>query len=477
MRRKKKSSPSYKKKDEKSIPTCWTCDRTIFHQPYVKCTKCPEFDQCIECFSTGATVDGHSMSHPFMILDYMPENLYTEDWTAEEEGLLLVGIQMNGIGNWHEICKVVKTKSAAECEYHYFCTYIDTPTAPLPPDTLLPKLVLPPAPEYDTKPRDSRPSISNEYNLMKIGKTEATTPAEFAGWMPKRNEFEIEYINEAEELISEMTFSESDSPAVIEQKIFSLKAYNSHIQERIHRKKIVFQWGLDQKDVTDLGGETPAEREFERSIMPMAQCVSKQFILDLTRDVEEVMRSQKDMQMLLEWRKNGIATIDEGFLYNRLMTLLNTKNLTEEEVEAWNKDITQLLKSTEFRATIDREIMSYEENNLTRELRMAPNTFLRTKDLLIREYELRNEMNEEMVKEIFADSSNFVIPIYKMMKKNGFFLEVNDFPNNDAKIQEVIEAQKEDLRQQLERRELEEKTNRHQKEQLLDDMGLSSDVL
>ena len=42
---------------------------------------------------------------------------------ADEEMLLLEGIDNNGLGNWAAVSKYVGSKTAAECKEHYFEIY------------------------------------------------------------------------------------------------------------------------------------------------------------------------------------------------------------------------------------------------------------------------------------------------------------------------------------------------------------------
>jgi transcriptional adapter 2-alpha len=58
--------------------------------------------------------------------------LFEPDWGADEELLLLEGIEMYGIGNWSDISDHVGTKTGPQSKEHYFKIYIDIPTTPIP---------------------------------------------------------------------------------------------------------------------------------------------------------------------------------------------------------------------------------------------------------------------------------------------------------------------------------------------------------
>jgi hypothetical protein len=56
----------------------------------------------------------------------------SEDWGADEEILLLEGMEVCGAGNWEDIAEHVTTKTKEECEEHYHKYYINSPEWPLP---------------------------------------------------------------------------------------------------------------------------------------------------------------------------------------------------------------------------------------------------------------------------------------------------------------------------------------------------------
>lgn len=414
--------------NDSAIRKCWTCDAPLYHCPYIKCIKCPEMEQCVQCFSTAATCEGHGTDHPFVLMDYYPEPLTREDWSAEEEALLLFGIQMCGVGNWHDISKVILTKNSREIEKHYYTTYIESDTAPYPPKDIQPPLVPDPPLPFDTTPRDSRPSIAHEYNLHLRGKEKATTPAEYAGWMPKRHEFDIEYMNEAEELISDMTFNEkTETKQTLQFKIKQMLSYNDILKERHRRTELALEWNLLDNQILNLGGTTPEEIQIEKcQIMPMAQAIPKNEILKFTEALHEENRTHDEMKTLIEWRENGIMTLDEGFLYDKLKKLLNQKHVTEQEVRDWNELITRAMKKPEFRSSNEeKEILSNEENEFITRENITPIDFIKIKEFLMNEFEYRGHLTKEIIDEILEVPNQKVYDVFDFIKKNGMFITIN----------------------------------------------------
>lgn len=69
----------------------------------------------------------------YIVLDNLKFSIFSRDWTAKEELLLLQGITKCGMGNWIDISEqYVKTKTPDECEEHYFTFYYKSKEDNLP---------------------------------------------------------------------------------------------------------------------------------------------------------------------------------------------------------------------------------------------------------------------------------------------------------------------------------------------------------
>ncbi|BBG99896.1 homolog of yeast ADA2 2A [Prunus dulcis] len=111
---------------------CNYCNKDISGKTRIKCVVCPDFDLCIECFSVGAELTPHKCNHPYRVMDNLSFPLLCPDWNADEEMLLLEGIEMYGFGNWTEVSEHVGTKSRQHCIDHFKAIYMNSPRFPLP---------------------------------------------------------------------------------------------------------------------------------------------------------------------------------------------------------------------------------------------------------------------------------------------------------------------------------------------------------
>lgn len=110
---------------------CDYCKKDLRASLRIKCDECPDFDLCLECFSVGAEIAPHTNTHAYRVVDNLSFPVYTLDWGADEETLLLEGVEHFGLGNWTQIGHHVG-KSPEDCKEHYFKVYVETESFPQP---------------------------------------------------------------------------------------------------------------------------------------------------------------------------------------------------------------------------------------------------------------------------------------------------------------------------------------------------------
>ncbi|GJP84318.1 hypothetical protein CLOP_g14378 [Closterium sp. NIES-67] len=239
----------------KGVYHCNYCHRDVTGEVRVKCASCVDFDLCVECFSVGAAVHPHKSNHPYHVMDTMNFPLIHEDWSADEEMLLLEALEMYGMGNWAEVAEHVGSKSKAQCHDHYLYDYLLSPCSPLPDlaclrtqvDTEAAKAAMEEGEAAETAARAQEAAqISIPMVKPEPGsKADDTSAAPItSGYNAKRNEFDPEYDNEAEAPLAELEFKDSDSSVDRQLKIKMLHIYYSRLEERSRRKAFILERGL-----------------------------------------------------------------------------------------------------------------------------------------------------------------------------------------------------------------------------------------
>ncbi|KAJ6700322.1 TRANSCRIPTIONAL ADAPTOR 2 ADA2 -RELATED [Salix purpurea] len=381
---------------KKALYHCNYCNKDITGKTRIKCAMCPDFDLCLECFSVGAEVTPHKSNHPYRVMDNLSFPLICPDWNADEEILLLEGIEMYGLGNWAEIAEHVGTKSKETCIEHYSSVYMQSQYFPLPDMSLVVgknrKELLAMAKGYSEDKKGAamlgeltlkeespfspsrvkveemhkggssgrlstlnsevesagRPTTTNSAataankkasstarvkdgaSVVKVedpqvdrnakGKkpnssgSEGPSLMELSGYNSKRQEFDPEYDNDAEQLLAEMEFKDTETEEERELKLRVLRIYSKRLDERKRRKDFILERNLLQpspfeKDLT------PEERALCQRYDPFMRFHSKEEHEELLQVVVEEHRMLKRMEELKEAQAAGCRTAAEADRY------------------------------------------------------------------------------------------------------------------------------------------------------------------
>ncbi|XP_043692614.1 transcriptional adapter ADA2-like isoform X2 [Telopea speciosissima] len=380
---------------KRALYHCNYCNKDISGKIRIKCAKCPDFDLCVECFSVGAEVTPHKSNHPYRVMDNLSFPLICPDWNADEEILLLEGIEMYGMGNWAEIAEHVGTKIKAQCIDHYTTIYMNSPCFPLPDMShvvgknrkellamakghaegkkgfpMFGDLTLKEESPFSPSrvkiedlskeaPAGRSPSSLNvdsgvgsgNTNLMATSSVkkasnmakvkdgpdsvkvedcqvdrsvggqkpkslsdEGPSMTELSGYNPKRQEFDPEYDNDAEQSLAEMEFKETDTEAERELKLRVLRIYLKRLDERKCRKDFILERNLlfPNPLEKELSYE---EREIYQRYKVFMRFHSKEEHEQLIRTIIEEHRIQKRIRDLQEARAAGCRLSAEADRY------------------------------------------------------------------------------------------------------------------------------------------------------------------
>ncbi|GJE90024.1 SWIRM-domain-containing protein [Phanerochaete sordida] len=187
---------------------CDACQCDLTHSIRIICADpaCEDngTDICPSCFCAGAEFGPHKKTHAYRIVELHSYPIFTEDWGADEELLLLEGISLQGLGNWQAIAEHVGTRTREEVEQHYKSVYIDSPNWPLP--RMDAHFDVDASEFHERKRRRIASMNTNPPPAPKMAPTSAPGVHEIAGFLPGRLEFEHEVENEAEDLVKDLEF-------------------------------------------------------------------------------------------------------------------------------------------------------------------------------------------------------------------------------------------------------------------------------
>jgi hypothetical protein len=143
------------------------------------------------------------------------------------------------------------------------------------------------------------------------------TGAELSGFMPRREDFDVEWENDAEQAVADMEFLPGEPIEDKQLKLQVLAIYNSKLDEREKRKKFVLSRKLYDYRKTQTEHEKLPQDErdlvhrmrlFERFHTPEEH---KEFLADLLK----AKRLRKEIAKLQMYRRLGIRTLLEAEKY------------------------------------------------------------------------------------------------------------------------------------------------------------------
>lgn len=272
----------------------------------VKCAECTDFDLCLQCFACGAEMGKHKRGHDYQLMDGGTFPLFTEEWSGEEEVLLLDAIEQHGFGNWDDVADHIGTKTGKETSEHYNEQFISGIVGQATVESFKNKIV-----DHTTADQEVlSPTLRHPPEPVEMSVTEQQE----LGYMPLRDDFEKEYDNEAESLVSGLQFSYDDEDVEVDLKLGIIDMYLRRLKERQHRKNIARQHGLiasKHRIIALRRKYSKEDREFRDSTRVFARFKNQgdweEFLNDHLRE-RELRARIKD---LIRYRKNGITKLAE----------------------------------------------------------------------------------------------------------------------------------------------------------------------
>ena len=201
------------------------------------------------------------------------------------------------------------------------------------------------------------------------------------GYMPLRGDFNIEYDNEAEKLLSEMEFFEDDEDSEVKLKEDILKLYNTRLDERIKRKKFVIERGLlePKKPLKNDREKTKEEKEIFALMRPfMRFCEGNEFA-ELVEGLIKEKALRRELDEMRLYKALGITKIEQIDKYLERRPVKSADQTAAQKKQALNKKKVQ--KKT---ATNKKYVeLSENEKKLCTDLRVAEEDYAELKEKIL----------------------------------------------------------------------------------------------
>jgi len=457
---------------------CDFCDKEITKHTKILCAECPDLDICVNCFATGVENEKHSKNHSYHIINKLNFPLFDETWMAEEELLLLEGLEKCGFGNWTDIAEHIgSTKTPEEVDKHYEKYYTSQKKGVPNVEVLSNRdvnnnLIIVTANSKNKKMEEEmEPKKAGRKNNSKntiLDKKEPLTPhntsqltalpssqtqakdtsssaSEIIGYMPLRGDFDFEYDNEAELLLAEMEFNEDDKPEEIQLKQKILEIYNARLDERIKRKEFVKERDMlnfKKQNAFDRS-KTKEEKEIYNLLKIFARFNSQQDHEELVQGIyKEKMLRQKIEEMRF-YKKIGLKTYEEVDLYmqekkkkdeayqkkqkqNDIYLFdpkINTNRFTPRRTRYNGKDTMESKEASEKKNKNNFSQLNEKEHNLCEQLSITPYDYILVKEVLVRECLKEGLISKDVVNNMIKLDKDRSSAIFDFLASNRLICE------------------------------------------------------
>lgn len=431
---------------------CDYCQKDITGKIRIKCAVCPDFDLCVECMSIGAQITPHKCEHTYSVMGDLNFELTCPGWSADDEMLLLEGLEIYGMGNWAEVAEHVGTKSKEQCLQHYTNYYLNSPFFPLPDmshvagknmkelQAMAKGRVVEEKKEQKMKEEYpfSPPKVKVEDTQKEShtdrsfgGKKPVAPPGnnslvELSNYNHKREEFDPEYDNDAEQLLAEMEFKDNDTPEERDLKLRVLRIYSKRLDERKRRKEFILERNLLYPNPfeKDLSQE---EKMQCRRLDVFMRFHSKEEHEELLRSVVSEYRMVKRLKELKEAQMAGCRSTAEAERYlARKRKRENEEGMnrgkesggemgTRPPVQASSSYVNDL----DLIGFTESQLLSESEKRLCSEAKLVPPVYLHMQQVMSHEIFKGNVTKKSDAYSLFKIDPTKVDRVYDMLVKKG----------------------------------------------------------
>lgn len=280
---------------------------------------CDGLPLCVDCFSVGAyDVRPHQPAHAYRVVERVQESLYAKDWAAHEEERLLHALCDHGPNHWKDIADYVSSKSQMKCERHYQEVYLDGEMAPLPTEVV----------EKDVLPEPSSPTPVSEGKKTASGNRDEEREQRrvkpgvkagiIEGYMPLRGDFDVEWDDDAENVIADLVIDPTDTLEELQLKLRLLEIYDHRLKRRDAVKEILSSHNLLDFGSHKVGGSRTArdEKELAARLKVFSRLLEKNVYNAVHDKLTNIYKLSRDVYRLAQARDAGVHHLSEVEVYD-----------------------------------------------------------------------------------------------------------------------------------------------------------------
>lgn len=397
--------------------TCDGCGSDISNLVQIRCAECNEYELCVPCFSKGTCSGAHKPWHDYYVIEQNAYPIFEQDWGADEETMLIEGLEQYGIGAWQDIAEHIGSRTPEETAAHYQRVFLNSASYPIP--DLTKKFNIPPE-EFIEARKTRIEKYRQQQSLMSPIKPKALasvpTCHEIQGYMPGRLEFDVETENEAEMSVKDMVFDPEDTDLDVELKLAVLEIYNTRLTRRAERKRIMLAHALmEYKRLTNLDKKRSKEdRDLMMRLRAFVRLLPPKEFEEFTESLLAEQQYRRRIAELQEYRQNGIKSLTVAAKYERdkvhRLQILNRQSLnppsrnTSDEIPPTIKIRKSGSNPLDISNAPEIELLTPQEKGLCAQLRILPRSFLAIKEVIFQELvKSAGVMKKKTLKEVLQN--------------------------------------------------------------------------
>lgn len=273
----------------------------------------------------------------------------------------------------------------------------------------------------------SRSLIKNRHKKKNEENAMMTSASEILGYWPKREEFDIEYLNDAELELSELEFHDDDTKEERNAKMKILQIYNRELDERAKRKKFVIERNLFdiKKQIAFERKLSKEDRDIYNCLKPFARFVKNEQFHELFEGFVLEKNLKLRLNQLNYYKSLGCNTYED------------IQRTIEEEAKKNTYSNNKENMSSNSSST-GEQVTKFLRNNNNVDEREAEKDFIKSVGVKKPIYnELKNKIKKDVLNEkATKDLSNAsILKKYKINKKTldkiiDYVIECQTFQNN-----------------------------------------------
>uniref|UniRef100_A0A5S6QZN2 ZZ-type domain-containing protein n=1 Tax=Trichuris muris TaxID=70415 RepID=A0A5S6QZN2_TRIMR len=304
--------------------TCSNCIEPIVTWCF-ECCVCCDLKLCISCFRCGAELGSHRRVHNYRVrmIDgpaiFLPEDndFLREPWVLKEELRLLETVEAFNLGYWQDVQRCINPKrKSEELSCHYENCFLNGRLG----KEVLSGLTYAQLTDHTNSSCASEVPQADSNGYSK----HSAHDLRLLAYMPQRDDFEKEFLNDAECLISNLLYISDRREIEREAQLSLISMYIQRLNERRKCKQLIGEYDLITQFLKEerpcgIGNYwkySPAdvrrmkeERELKESFRRFCQFVPASELDALISNLMKERAVKSRIEELQEYCKNGVTTL------------------------------------------------------------------------------------------------------------------------------------------------------------------------